>query len=102
MRFIKYLLSTLLAFGSTHAVATPKTEVKLELMYRESCPYCKKIFTHFPSLQKHVHLRELSKDEDALIKLKQLGGKTQVPCLMIADEPLYESDDIIKWLKNNI
>lgn len=105
MRTIKYLLSTLLALGSSTATAAPvapKTEVKLELMYREYCPYCKKVFSHFPDLKEHVRLRELSKDEDALIKLKKLGGKTQVPCLMIDDEPLYESDDIIKWLKTNL
>ena len=92
----------LLALGSSTAIAAPKTEVKLELMYREHCPYCKKVFSHFLDLKKHVRLRELSQDEDALIKLKKLGGKTQVPCLMIDDELLYESDLIIKWLKTNL
>ena len=35
---------------------------------------------------------------DELIKI---GGKTQTPCLVIDGKTLYESDAIIKWLKEN-
>ncbi len=35
-------------------------------------------------------------------ELLELGGKTQVPCLVIDKKPLYESDDIIQWFKNNL
>ena len=34
-------------------------------------------------------------------ELIQIGGKPQVPCLVIDDKALYESDDIITWLRNN-
>lgn len=40
-----------------------------------------------------------SKNEEELIRL---GGKDQVPMLLIDGEPLYESDDIIEWFKNNM
>lgn len=33
--------------------------------------------------------------------LLDVGGKTQVPCLVIDGKPLYESNDIIEWLKEN-
>lgn len=38
------------------------------------------------------------KNKDELI---ELGGMYQVPMLLIDGQPLYESDDIIKWFKEN-
>ena len=35
---------------------------------------------------------------DELIKI---GGDSQVPCLTIDGQAMYESDDIIDWLKEN-
>jgi glutathione S-transferase len=34
-------------------------------------------------------------------ELIKIGGKRQVPCLIIDGKPLYESDDIITWLDKN-
>ena len=34
-------------------------------------------------------------------ELHKIGGKTQVPCLVIDDKVLYESDEIIAWFKDN-
>lgn len=39
-----------------------------------------------------------SKNRQELIKI---GGKPQVPCLIIDGKALYESDDIIEWLRKN-
>ncbi len=75
---------------------------KLELMYRKTCPYCQKVLKAFPEISSKVRLRDISTDEDAFIKLEKIGHKTQVPCLIINGKPLYESDLIIEWLKNNI
>ncbi len=33
--------------------------------------------------------------------LLDIGGKAQVPCLIIDGTALYESEDIIEWLKKN-
>ena len=35
-------------------------------------------------------------------ELIEIGGKDQVPMLLIDGKPLYESSDIIKWLKENM
>ena len=37
-------------------------------------------------------------DDQVRQKLYEIGGKTQVPCLVIDGRPKYESDDIIDWL----
>lgn len=34
-------------------------------------------------------------------ELIKIGGKPQVPCLVIDGKALYESNDIIAWLKKN-
>jgi len=46
-------------------------------------------------------LKNIRKDKKAARELKNKGGKKQVPCLFINGKPLYESDDIINWLKEN-
>ena len=35
-------------------------------------------------------------------ELIKIGGKPQVPCLVIDGQALYESDDIIDWIKSNL
>lgn len=35
-------------------------------------------------------------------ELLNIGGKGQVPCLVIDGKAMYESDDIIDWMKNNL
>lgn len=93
------------AFTNTHKPITqgkPMKEYHLVLYYRPSCPFCQKVLNAFPNLSQVATLKNVSTDEDALIKLKQVGGKTQVPCLFIDGSPLYESDLIIQWLQENI
>ena len=39
--------------------------------------------------------------EEHLNRLVKDGGKEQIPCLFIDGQPLYESQDIVKWLRKN-
>ena len=39
---------------------------------------------------------------EVLEELITLGGKAQVPCLMINGKALYESDDIIAYLQEHL
>jgi len=74
----------------------------LELYYFESCPFCQKVLSFLKAqgisgmTKKDIKTTPLFEKE-----LLALGGKKQVPCLMIDGKPLYESDDIISWLKKN-
>jgi len=34
-------------------------------------------------------------------ELIKIGGRSQVPCLVIDGRALYESNDIIQWFENN-
>ena len=76
---------------------------ELILYYYPTCPYCRKV-TQF--IDKHdleeVELKNINQDQEAEANLIEVGGKRQVPCLFIDGEPLYESDDILNWLKSNL
>jgi len=45
-----------------------------------------------------VNVQESSESREELISI---GGQSQIPCLVIDGKALYESDDIIEWLKEN-
>lgn len=76
--------------------------MKLELYYKAECPFCQKVLNYMmDNCQikdvELVDIKEGNNNED-LIKR---GGKDQVPCLFIDGRALYESDDIIKYFKEN-
>ncbi|MGP3779685.1 glutaredoxin family protein [Halanaerobium saccharolyticum] len=75
----------------------------LVLYYYPTCPYCRKVtkFIDRNDLDQ-IELKNINQDQKAESELIEVGGKRQVPCLFIDDEPLYESDDIITWLKSNL
>lgn len=76
--------------------------MKLELYYKAECPFCQKVLNYMmDNCQikgvELVNIKEGNNNED-LIKR---GGKDQVPCLFIDGKALYESEDIIKYFKEN-
>lgn len=72
----------------------------LDLFVLETCPYCKKVMTFMDETGMKYNKVDIKNKaaEDTLI---QLGGKRQVPFLVDRDRNLqmYESDDIIEYLK---
>ncbi len=75
--------------------------MKLELYYRPGCPFCRKVL-HFIDSNKiqDVKHKDIVANPAFATELINAGGKSQVPCLFIDGEPLYESDDIIERLKS--
>lgn len=76
------------------------TSRQLVLYYFTECPYCQRVLQvireHQMSGIETRNIRENPLHKETLI---QIGGKGQVPCLVIDGVPLYESNDIINWLK---
>ena len=76
--------------------------MELKLYMFETCPYCRKVISEIESSGRtDIEFRDIRKNEDYRQELIRTGGKQQVPCLFIEGKPLYESDDIIAWLKDN-
>ena len=72
----------------------------LELFVLETCPYCKKVIDFLD--KENMKYRKIDitnkESEDSLI---QIGGKRQVPFLVDSERniQMYESDDIVEYLK---
>ncbi len=75
----------------------------LILFHKEECPFCHKV-RQFMS-DSHVSYVSLVSPVGAPSRkiLMQLGGKQQVPFLVDTDkgEMMYESDDIVEYIKKN-
>ncbi len=70
----------------------------MELFVTEWCPYCVKVKDEIKKLniENQVTIVDAKDNMDRLIKL---GGKRQVPFLVDGNTKMYESNDIINYLK---
>ena len=75
---------------------------KLDLYMFETCPFCQKVIWEIESSGRtDIEFHNIRQSEEDRLELIKVGGKQQVPCLFIDGAPMYESDDIVVWLKNN-
>jgi glutaredoxin len=107
-RFFTLLLSLLFLFGATPTVFAKSKKVSyykekptLTLYYTPYCPYSQKVLNYLNQIHKTVPMKNVDKDVQAKQELKRIGGRMQVPCLVINGEALYESQDIINWLSQH-
>ncbi len=75
---------------------------ELTLYYFPTCPYCHTVLDCLDSLDTEIAMRDIHAEPGAREALIEIGGKGQVPCLVIDGEPLYESNDIVRWLQANV
>ena len=74
--------------------------MKLELFMFDTCPFCRRVLNYIDeSGRTDVELHNIRKNEADRQRLIEVGGMEQVPCLFIDGKPMYESLDIIDWLK---
>lgn len=109
---LSYLSLIILATSFTQSIysVAPRAEISLVgskhnsynlvLYVNPNCPYCKKV-TNYLESQKRTILTKNTQDRAVRNELVSIGGKGQVPCLVINGKALYESDAIIEWLKNH-
>ncbi|MEZ4271929.1 MAG: glutathione S-transferase N-terminal domain-containing protein [Myxococcota bacterium] len=74
----------------------------LVLFKYDSCPYCRFVMQAIEQLHIPVTYKDTRRDPQAAAELLRVGGKSQVPCLLINGEPLYESHDIVQFLQNEV
>lgn len=74
-------------------------EQNLLLYVKPGCPYCMKVLRYLDENDIQIETRNVF-EGDNLQNLMAVGGKNQAPCLIINGKPLYESDDIIAYLKS--
>jgi glutaredoxin len=78
-------------------------DVELELFKFDMCPFCVVVQRMIQQLGiEGIRYRDTIRERGANAELIQRGGKRQVPCLFIDGQPLYESRDINRWLRENV
>ena len=76
--------------------------MKLELFMFETCPFCRRVLNYLEeSGRTDVELHNIRQNEEDRRRLIEVGGVEQVPCLFVDGVPMYESLDIIAWLKEH-
>ena len=76
--------------------------MNLKLYMFDTCPFCRKVLREIEDQGRtDIELKNIRKDPEDEKTLLEVGGKSQVPCLFIDGKPMYESGDIIEWLRNN-
>lgn len=73
----------------------------LLLYYTPGCPYCQKVLKYLKKIHKQLPMINLKENPEAKADLLKVGGKLQVPCLVIDGVAMYESDAIIEWLSQH-
>lgn len=74
---------------------------KLTLYYFPSCPFCVTVLDCLKRQNLEIPMRDIQTEAGARDELVEIGGKGQVPCLVIDGKPLYESADIVRWLEEH-
>lgn len=79
---------------------------QFELYFKPDCPFSLKVLNFFKdnNIVKYpsYNIEDATCGEQNARKLKEVGGKVQVPCLVIDGKAMYESDDIIEYAKENL
>ena len=72
----------------------------LELFILETCPYCQKVMKFLDNQHMQYNKIDIT-NENNKETLIRMGGKRQVPFLVDKERniQMYESDDIIEYLK---
>lgn len=68
------------------------------LFVKPGCPYCMKVDRFLDQAGIQMEHRSVADPANAQA-LREIGGKVQSPCLIIDGKAMYESDDIIAYLR---
>ena len=73
---------------------------ELVLYQFPQCPYCAYVLSEIRRLDIAVELRDTRENGHHRAELIRRTGKSQVPCLFINDKPMFESADIVAYLRS--
>jgi glutaredoxin 3 len=73
----------------------------LTLYYTTYCPHSQKVLNYLQQIHKTVPMKSVDKNSEGKAELLRVGGRLQVPCLVVDGKAIYESDVIICWLSQH-
>lgn len=74
----------------------------IKLYTTEACPFCVKVKDFIDENKLDVEIIDATYDAKRKREILQYGGKIQVPMLLVGDKGMYESNDIIEYLRENM
>ena len=74
----------------------------LELFVMAGCPYCIRVLDYMRAAGIEMPVHDIYADPQAFARLMEVGGKKQTPCLFIDGVAMYESADIIDYLRKHV
>ena len=77
------------------------SEHRLVLFKHDACGFCQRVLRWLDGRDIEIELRDTLRDREAREELIARTGRSQVPCLFIDGEPLFESLDILRWLEEH-
>ena len=75
--------------------------MKLELFYYDACPFCQLVLGEIDDLGIQIDYCNIQESQEHLNRLTSDTGRRTVPCLYVDNKPMFESSDIVEWLKTN-
>lgn len=74
-----------------------------ELYKKNACPFCQKVMAFMKkNAVQGIEMKDIVEEPKNKEDLITLGGKNQVPCLFIDGKALYESEDIIQYMREHL
>ena len=73
----------------------------VKLYCLKECPFCIKVIKYAEENNLDLELIDVTDNLELQKEVISLGGKFQVPMMTVDGDFMYESDDIINWLKEN-
>jgi glutaredoxin len=74
----------------------------LDFYYFDACPYCQRVMKVIDKNKIKINWMDIHKDAANSKKLREVTGRTTVPCLFIDGKPMFESLDIMQWMESNL
>jgi glutathione S-transferase len=75
----------------------------LEIYIREDCPFCQKVLAAIDEMglvrDRDIGIVDAAPGTPGREVVERVGGKAMVPFLLDGDVAMYESDDIIEYLR---
>ena len=71
------------------------------LYIKPGCPFCSKVMLFMEENGIEMKILDSTEPENSQALL-DMNGTTQVPCLVVDDKPMLESDDIVQYLEDMI
>ncbi len=75
---------------------------ELTLYKFDACPFCARVANFMQKNKLEVNQKDIWQDPSARDELIQIGGRPTVPCLVIDGQAMYESADIIQYMRDNL